>query len=235
MTRSAQRGARRIALVTGGSRGIGRAAAERLSSDGFDVIVTYSSDKGEADSLASGIGKAGGRCLVIQADVADEEAMAAIFDSAPWGQDGVDVVVNAAGLLYLGEIADLDLNRIDAMIRTNLRGSLVVSKLAARNVRTGGAIIHFSSSVLGLSFPGYGGYTATKGGVEAKTLILARELRGRDVTVNAIAPGPTATAMFLDSFDEATIKEKAQATPLERLGEVGDVAEVVSFLAGPSR
>jgi 3-oxoacyl-[acyl-carrier protein] reductase len=146
----------------------------------------------------------------------------------------VDVVVNAVGLMSLARLADLDLGVLDRMLRTNVRGTFVVNQQAARRVRPGGAIVNFSSSVLGRVLPGYAGYAASKAAVEAMTFILAHELRGRDVTANAIAPGPTATDMFLEGKDEDTLSRLASAVPLERLGPPADIAPTVAFLASLS-
>ncbi|MCP2241394.1 SDR family oxidoreductase [Lentzea aerocolonigenes] len=225
----------RVAIVTGGSRGIGRAAAERLAADGTAVVIVYAGNKTEADSAVEGIRAAGGQAVAAQADVADEVAVAAAFDLAEQTFGGVDVVVNSAGIMPLGTVADMDLEVFDRVQRTNGRGTFVVAQQAARRVRDGGAIINVSSSVVGLRFPQYGAYAMSKGGVEALTLILARELRGRDITVNVVAPGPTATALFLEGKDAATIDTLAKQAPLERIGSPGDIAEVISFLAGPAR
>ncbi|CAD5917192.1 SDR family oxidoreductase [Streptomyces cyaneofuscatus] len=225
----------RVAVVTGGSRGIGRESAERLAADGLAVVVTYAGSKDEAEAAVAAITAAGGEAIAHQADVADETAVAGLFDAAEEAYGGVDVVVHAAGVMALAPLAELDLDALDRMIRTNIRGTFVVDQQAARRVRAGGAVINFSSSVLALALPGYTAYAATKGAVEAMTLILARELRGRDVTVNAVAPGPTATALFLDGKDEETVARMAAQPPLERLGAPQDIAEVVSFLAGPAR
>ncbi|MEU0136858.1 SDR family oxidoreductase [Streptomyces sp. NPDC006296] len=227
--------AHRVALVTGGSRGIGRASAERLGADGLAVVVNYAGNKAEADAAVATIVAAGGEAFAHQADVADEAAVAALFDAAEETFGGIDVVVHAAGVMSLSPLVDLDLDALDRMYRTNIRGTFVVDQQAARRLRSGGAVVNFSTSVLGLAIPGYTGYAATKGAVEAMTLILARELRGRDITVNAVAPGPTATALFLDGKDEETIARMAAQPPLERLGAPEDIAEVVSFLAGPAR
>jgi 3-oxoacyl-[acyl-carrier protein] reductase len=225
--------ARRVALVTGGSGGIGRETAFHLAANGFAVVVHYAGNVAEADVVAAGILGAGGQAIAIEADVADEAAVAAMFDTAEQTFGGVDVVVHAAGIMPLAPLADLDLDVFDRVVRTNLRGTFVVDQQAVGRVRSGGAIINFSSSVVGLALPTYSAYAATKGGVEAITLILARELRGRDVTVNAIAPGPTATALFLDGKDDETIAQFASRPPLQRLGMPSDVAELVAFLAGP--
>ncbi|MGW0520054.1 SDR family oxidoreductase [Crossiella sp. NPDC003009] len=225
----------RVAIVTGGSRGIGRASALRLAADGQAVVVGYGGNKAEADSAVAEITAAGGRAIAAQADVADEQAMTEVFDAAERAFGGVDVVVHAAGVLYQSTIAELDLDQLDRMHRTNIRGPFVVAKLAANRVRRGGAILTFSTSVMGTLLPTYAPYTASKGAVEVLTKILARELRGRDITVNAVAPGPTATALFFEGKDEATVDRLVKMAPLERLGTPADIAEVVSFLAGPAR
>ncbi|MFE3137676.1 SDR family oxidoreductase [Streptomyces scopuliridis] len=226
---------RRVAIITGGSRGIGRESAERLAADGFAVVLNYAANNTEAEAAVAAITAAGGQAMAFRADVADETAIAALFDAAEDAYGGVDVVVHAAGVMTLAPLADTDLDALDRMHRTNIRGTFVVDQQAARRLRAGGAIINFSSSVLALALPGYSAYAATKGAVEAITLILARELRGRDITVNAVAPGPTATALFLDGKDEQAIAKMAGQAPLERLGTPRDIAEVVAFLAGPAR
>jgi 3-oxoacyl-[acyl-carrier protein] reductase len=223
----------RVAIVTGGSRGIGRETAERLSKDGFAIVLNYAGNEQEADAAVKAITDAGGRATAVQADVADDEAVVRLFDLAEREFGGVDVVVHAAGVMPLSPLVDLDLEVFDRMYRTNIRGTFVVDQQAARRIRPGGTIVNFSSSVVGLALPGYSGYAASKSAVEAMTLIVARELRGRDVTVNAVAPGPTATALFLDGKDEETIARMAGQPPLERLGTPADIAEVVAFLAGP--
>ncbi|MFJ9773965.1 SDR family oxidoreductase [Kitasatospora sp. NPDC101157] len=225
--------AARVAVVTGGSRGIGRSVARRLARDGLDVIVNYATDEGAAQQTVAAIVADGGRAVGVRADVADEAAVAALFDRAEREFGGVDVVVNSAGRLALSPIADLDLAVLDAVHRTNIRGAFAVAQQAARRLRPGGSFVGFSTSVVGTQFPAYGAYAASKGAVEAITLILARELRGRDVTVNTIAPGPTATDLFLDGKTPEQIDRLARSSPLERLGTPEDIAEVVAFLTGP--
>jgi 3-oxoacyl-[acyl-carrier protein] reductase len=224
----------RTAIVTGGSRGIGRQCVERLAADGLSVVVNYSGNEVEANAAVAAAETAGAKAFAFKGDVADDVAMAAMFDQAEETFGGVDVLVHCAGRMILAPLADFDLAVIDSLHRTNIRGTFVVDQQAARRLRPGGSIINFSTSVVGTQFPNYSVYAASKGAVEAITLILARELRGRDVTVNAIAPGPTATALFLDGKDEETISRLSNAVPLERLGTPDDVAGVVSFLASPA-
>ncbi len=225
----------RVAIVTGASGGIGRAVAERLAADGMAVVVHYVGSPGRAKEIVNGITEAGGAAEAVQADVADEAQVAALFDRAEELFGGVDVVVHTAGIMTLSPLAELDLADFDRMHRTNVRGTFVVDQQAARRVRAGGAIVNFSTSVVKTALPSYSAYAATKGAVDAMTLILAKEMRGRDVTVNAVAPGPTATPLFLTGKDQATIDRLAAAAPLDRLGEPDDIATVVSFLAGPAR
>ncbi|WP_433676375.1 SDR family oxidoreductase [Microbacterium gorillae] len=227
--------AERIALVTGGSGGIGRAIALRLAADGFAVAVHYAGNQSRADAVVAEIRGSGGQAIAVGGDIADEQAMQTAFDAVEAEFGSVDVVVNTAGIMQLGPIADFSLDDFDRIVRTNLRGTFVVAQQAARRVRRGGAIIAFSTSVTRTQFPTYGPYVATKAAVEGLTLILARELRGRDITVNTVAPGPTATPLFLDGKSAETIESLAHATPLERLGAPEDIAETVAFLAGPAR
>ena len=225
----------RVAIVTGGSRGIGQAVAGRLATDGQAVAIAYASNADEADATVQRITSGGGRAIAVQADVADQQEVDALFQRTEQEFGGVDVVVNAAGVLSLAPLADFDLAVLDRMHRTNIRGTFVVDQQAARRVRSGGAIINFSTSVKKLALPMYSAYAASKGAVDAITRVLAKELRGRDITVNAVAPGPTATALFFDGKDDETIDRMAKLNPLERLGTPEDIAEVVSFLAGPAR
>jgi 3-oxoacyl-[acyl-carrier protein] reductase len=225
----------RVAIVTGGSGGIGRAVAERLAADGMSVLVHYAGNAVRAKETVDAIVATGGTASAAQADVADENEVAALFDEAERRYGGVDVVVHTAGIMLLSPLAELDLDDLDRMHRTNIRGTFVVDQQAARRVRSGGAVINFSTSVTKIALPTYTAYAASKGAVDAMTLILARELRGRDITVNAVAPGPTATPLFLEGKEQSVIDHMAGMAPLERLGTPVDIAEAVAFLAGPAR
>ncbi|MFJ7299313.1 SDR family oxidoreductase [Streptomyces sp. NPDC099088] len=228
-----EQSAARVAIVTGGSGGIGSAVAQALAADGMSVVVHYSGRAERADEVVTSIRKAGGEAVAVSGDVADETAMAALYDTAEERFGGVDVVVNTAGIMVLAPLAEMDLDAFDRMHRVNVRGTFVVSQLAARQLRPGGALVNFSTSVTRLQQPTYAAYAATKGAVEAMTLILARELRGREVTVNAVAPGPTATPLFLEGKSPELVERIAAVSPLERLGTPEDIAQAVAFLAGP--
>jgi 3-oxoacyl-[acyl-carrier protein] reductase len=223
----------KVAIVTGASGGIGAAVAERLAKDGFTAVVNYAGNAASADAVVARIEAAGGRAVAAQADIADAQAVRRMFESAETAFGGVDVLINNAGIMTLATIAESDDALFDRQIAVNLKGTFNTLREAARCLRDGGRIVNFSSSVVGLLQPTYGVYAGTKAAVEAMTSILAKELRGRNITVNAIAPGPTATKLFLDGKPQEVIDRLAKLAPLERLGQPEDIANAVAFLAGP--
>jgi 3-oxoacyl-[acyl-carrier protein] reductase len=223
----------RTAIVTGASRGIGAAVAQRLTRDGFNVIINFAGTAAEAETLVGTIKKAGGNALAVQADVSDPAAVRSMFDKAESVYGGIDVLVNNAGIMQLKAIADTTDEFFDRHVAINLKGVFNGMREAAKRLRSGGRIISFSSSVVGLYQPTYATYAATKAGVEAMTHVLSKELRGRNVTVNVVAPGPTGTDLFLQGKSKELIDQFAKLSPLERLGTPEDIANTVSFLAGP--
>ncbi|RLK28559.1 SDR family oxidoreductase [Cupriavidus plantarum] len=223
----------RVALVTGASRGIGAAIAERLARDGFAVIVNYAGRAQDAEALVARIVKAGGRAVATQADVSDPAAVARMFDAAETAFGGVDVLVNSAGIMKTATLAESTDELFDQQVAINLKGTFNTLREAARRLRAGGRIVNISSSVVGLYQPMYGAYAATKAGVEAMTHVLTKEMRGREITVNTVAPGPIATQLFFEGKSEEVIARAAKAPPLERLGKPEEVASVVAMLAGP--
>ena len=223
----------KTALVTGASRGIGAAVAERLFRDGFAVVINYSGDAAPAEALARKIEAAGGRALSVKADVSDPQAVGRMFDAAEAAFGGIDVLVNNAGIMTVSNIADTDDASFERMVAVNLKGTFNALREAARRLRAGGRIINLSSSVVGLLQPTYAVYAATKAGVEALTSVLAKELRGRNITVNAVAPGPTTTDLFFKGKPPELVERIAKMAPLERLGSPEDIAAAVAFLAGP--
>jgi 3-oxoacyl-[acyl-carrier protein] reductase len=226
---------KQVAIITGASRGIGAAIAQRLARDGFAVVVNYAGNVVEADKVVGAITAAGGTAIALQADVADSTAVRGLFDQTIAQLGRVDVLVNNAGIMpsNLPQLSATDDDTFDRLVAVNLKGSFNTMREASTRLEHGGRIINFSSSLVGTLMPGYAAYVATKAGVEGMTMILARELRGRNITVNAVAPGPTATALFLDGKTPELIERLAKMPPLERLGTPEDIANAVSFLAGP--
>lgn len=222
----------KTSLVTGASRGIGRAIALRLAKDGFNVTVGYAGNRTKAEEAVDEIASGGGKALAIQADIAQENQVTALFARTAEAFGGIDAVVNSAGIMELSPIAEGNTELFDRIMATNLRGTFLVLSQAARHVREGGRIVALSTSALVPAFPAYGAYIASKAGVEALVRTLANELRGRSITVNAISPGPVATELFLTGKSEEQVARLAKMPPLERLGEPEDIASVVSFLAG---
>jgi 3-oxoacyl-[acyl-carrier protein] reductase len=223
----------RTAIVTGASKGIGAAIAQRLARDGVAVVVNYARGRKEAEELVRSIEAGGGKAIAVQADIADPNSIAALFDAGEKAFGGIDILVNNAGIMKLSPVAQTDDASFDTQIAINLGGVFRGMREGARRLRDGGRIVNFSSSVVGLYQPGYGVYAATKAGVEAMTHILAKELGARRVTVNAVAPGPIETALFTDGKSEAQIEAIGKMIPLGRLGQPDDIAGLVSFLAGP--
>lgn len=223
----------KVAIVTGASRGIGAAIAERLAQDGFTVIVNYAGSVSAAEQLVRKIEQAGGRALAAQADVADADAVRRLWDSAEAAFGGVDVLVNNAGIMELASFADSNDALFDRHIDINLKGSFNNLREAAKRLRSGGRVINLSSSTVGLYPANYGVYVATKAAIEGMTHVLSKEMRGRQITVNSVAPGPTGTDLFLNGKPQQVVDSLAKLSPLERLGEPADIANAVAFLAGP--
>jgi 3-oxoacyl-[acyl-carrier protein] reductase len=222
-----------VAIVVGASGGIGRAVALRLAKDGFAVVAHYAGNPAKVEDAIAAIKSAGGQAIGVRADVSDEDDVKALFQTALDTFGRIDVVVHTAGIMPMSKIADGDMATFDKVIATNLRGTYLVLSQSAQHISEGGRIIAFSSSVLAKSFPAYGPYIASKSGVEGLVRVLANELRGRNVTVNAVAPGPIGTELFLKGKSDDLISELAHLAPLERIGTPNDISATVSFLAGP--
>jgi 3-oxoacyl-[acyl-carrier protein] reductase len=225
----------KTAIVTGSSRGIGAAVAKRLALDGFSIVVNYAGRAADAEKVVEDIRTAEGKAIAVQADVSVAAEVATLFEKAEESFGGVDVIVNNAGIMQPGlvPLVDTDDALFDRLLAINIKGTFNTLRLAAKKLRDGGRIVNFSTSVVGLALPGYSVYAATKSAVETMTNIFAKELRGRSITVNSVAPGPTATDLFLNGKTPEQIAHLAKIAPLERLGQPEDIAAAVSFLAGP--
>ena len=211
---------RKVALVTGGSKGIGAAIAKRLAADGMAVIVNYARGHEDAQDVVTEIAASGGEAIAVQADVSTPGGIPSLFDAAERIFGGLDILVNNAGVAIFAPIADVSDADFDHQLAVNIAGVFRGMREGARRLRDGGRIISFSTSVVGALLPRYGVYTATKAAVEA-------------ITVNAVAPGPTATALFMNGKSEAVVQSMIDANPLKRLGQPDDIASVVAFLASP--
>lgn len=224
-------GAGRVAIVTGSSRGIGAATAKRLAQDGFRVIVNCRVNTDLAAEVVAEILAAGGEAVWEQADIRDAAEVRRLFDVAEQNFGGVDVVVANAGVMHLAPFATMTDEQFDVMIDTNIKGSFNTMREAAVRVRDGGRIVATSSSIVQLRTPTYGPYAATKGAMELFANILAKELAGRGISVNAVAPGLVATSLFLDGKTDDQVAGFAQRTPHGRIGEPEDIAAITAFLA----
>ena len=223
----------RIALVTGGSRGIGAAIVRRLARDGHAVAINYASSAAEAETLADDIRAAGGRALAVRADVSRADQVRAMFDHVEAELGRIDVLVNSAGILKMVPLAETSDELYEQTFGINTRGTFNTLREAATRLADGGSIVNVSSTTIALNLPNYSVYIASKAAVESLTQVFAKELRGRRITVNAVAPGPVATDLFLNGKSPELIEHYAKMPPLERLGQPDDIANVVSFLAGP--
>ncbi|UGQ47598.1 SDR family oxidoreductase [Massilia endophytica] len=223
------------AIVTGASRGIGAAIARRLAAEGYAVVVNYAGSAAEAGQLVASIVEQGGTAAAIRADVADSAAVVALFEETIARFGRVDVLVNNAGIMppSLPRLSETDDATFDRLMAVNVKGTFNTLREAARRMRQGARIVNLSTSVTGLGRPGYAVYGATKAAVEVMTNVLSKELRGRDIVVNAVAPGPTATELFLNGKTEEQVDAIAKLAPLERIGRPEEIAEVVAFLARP--
>lgn len=220
----------KIALVTGASRGIGRAIAQRLSRDGAAVIVNYAGSKTEADETVTAIEKAGGRSLAVQADVSKAKDVERLFDTTVDHFGKLDILVNNAGIILYKLIVDVSEEEFDRILAVNVKGTFLACQQAAKRMADGGRIVNFSSSLTAMMLPNYGAYVATKGAVEQLTRVLAKELGSRKITVNVVSPGPTDTELFSEGKTEQEKQRMGQMAALARLGQPQDIADVVALL-----
>jgi 3-oxoacyl-[acyl-carrier protein] reductase len=222
-----------VAIVTGASRGIGATIARRLVRDGFAVAVNYASSSAEADKLVAELAQAGGKAVAVQGDVSKVEDVRRLFETVEQQLGKIDVVVNNAGILKTVPLAQTTDEVFAQTFAINVGGVFNMLREAATRLNDGGRIINLSSTTLALNLPGYSIYNGTKAAVEAFSRVFAKELRGRRITVNCVAPGPVATDLFLNGKTDEQIAQFSKMPPLERLGQPEDIANAVAFLAGP--
>jgi 3-oxoacyl-[acyl-carrier protein] reductase len=224
---------RKVAIITGSSRGIGRAIAVRLAHHGFAVVVNFVSDAGEAKKAVDEIRAAGNQAIAVQADVSKTMDVTRLFDEAEHAFGGIDVLVNNAGVMPLKPIVEMETELFERTFAINVRGTFNTLKQAAGRLRWGGRIVNLSSASVALGMPMHAVYNASKAAVDALTKTVANELRWKNITVNAVAPGPTETKVVFDRNNVERIEQLDGMTPLEGIGTPEDVANVVAFLAGP--
>jgi len=221
-----------VAMITGASRGIGAAIARRLAKEGFAVAINYSSSQKEAEALLTALQASGARAIAVQADVSKADEVSRMYEVTERELGKVDALVNNAGMLKTLALADTSDALYDQTFDINVRATFNTLREAALRLNDGGRIVNLSSTTLALNMPGYAIYNASKAAVESFTKVFAKELRGRNITVNAVAPGPIATSLFLDGKTGEQIQTFARMPPLQRLGQPDDIASVVAFLLG---
>ena len=220
----------KVAIVTGASRGIGRAIALRLSQEGASVVVNYARGAEQAKDVVSAIEAAGGKALAVQADVRKTAEIRDLFDRTQETYSQIDILVNNAGVILYKPLAEVTEAEFDNLFAINVKGTFFACQEAAKRMAEGGRIVNFSSSTTAMMLPTYGAYVATKGAVEQLTRSLAKELGDRQITVNVISPGPTDTELFTVGKTAEQIQRFTQMTALGRLGKVEDIADVTAFL-----
>ncbi|WP_053155898.1 SDR family oxidoreductase [Pseudomonas protegens] len=226
--------AAKVAIVTGASRGIGAVIARQLAKEGYAVAINYASSSEEASRLVVELRQAGHRAIAVKADVASASDVRRLFEETETQLGKVDVLINNAGILKVLPLAEHSDELYEQTFAINTRGTFNTLREAAGRLNDGGRIVNFSSSTVGLNLPGYAVYIASKAAVESLTQVFAKELRGRQITVNAVAPGPVATELFLKDKTAEQVASFARMPPLECLGQPEDIASIISFLASPA-
>ena len=221
----------KTALVTGGSRGIGKAICLKLARQGASLVVNYVQQSEQADDVVARINGAGGNAIAVKADMRDVLEVGYLFDVTLEQYGSLDILVNNAGVVNYKPIEEFTEQEFDDIFAVNVKGVFFACQQAARKMTDGGSIINMSSSVTRLILPSYGAYGATKGAVEQITKVLAKELGGRHIRVNALSPGPVDTSLFRAGKTQEQVRQLAEMAALGRIGTVEDIADIVAFLA----
>lgn len=225
-----------VAIITGASRGIGEQVAKQLALLKHSVVVNYAGRQELAEAVVAQILESGGQAVAVRADISNPDEVRELFESASEEFGPVTAVVNNAGvnLLKFKNLEDVDDDSFQHIFDVNTRGTFNMLREAARRLQAGGRIVSISSSVMPLAVAGLSVYAGSKAAIEAFSVILAKELRGREITVNCVSPGPTATEFFFQGKSDQAVQDFADLSPLERLGQPEEIANVVTFLLGPS-
>ncbi|BAY27009.1 short-chain dehydrogenase/reductase SDR [Calothrix sp. NIES-2100] len=221
----------KVAIITGASRGIGRAIALKLANNGASVVINYAGSTTKAQEVVAEITQNGGQALAVQADISQVADIQRLFDQTIAHFGKVDILVNNAGVIVYQPITEVTEADFDKLLAVNIKGTYFACQQAAQKMAQGGHIINFSSSTTAMMLPTYSAYVATKGAVEQITRVLAKELGAKKITVNAISPGPTDTELLREGKTEEQINRLAQMAALGKLGDVQEIADVVAFLA----
>jgi 3-oxoacyl-[acyl-carrier protein] reductase len=220
----------RVALVTGASKGIGAATALELAKNGAAVIVNYHGNASAADKVVADIKAGGGQAISVKADVSLEQDVVRLFDEGIAAFGKIDILVNNAGIMMTKTIAQVTSAEFDRIINTNIKGVFNTLHQAATRLLDNGSVINLSSTVTRTMFPGYGPYCASKGAVEQLTRVFSREVGNRGINVNAVAPGPTETELFMEGKTQQDIDRLAASNAFGRLGKSEDIANVIVTL-----
>ncbi|RZJ89664.1 MAG: SDR family oxidoreductase [Chryseobacterium sp.] len=220
----------KVAIVTGGSRGIGAAVAKKLAEDGAKVVVNYSGSQADAEEVVKNIISTGGTAVAVRADISISQDVTQLFDAAITHFGKVDILINNAGVMITKLLKDTTDEDFDNQFNINVKGTFLMLREAATKLTDNGSIINFSTSINRLMVPAYSTYAATKAAVEQLTRVFSKEIGPRGITINTVSPGPTNTELFIKGKPQQAIDGAKSLSPFNRLGEPEDIASAIAFL-----